>query len=266
MDERERDKFYSPPDPTEEDEEYELEPLDPAIASAEKRHAEHVAEQARASIDIDEVYREADRHRGEEIVENWIRNFHFRFHVKHLLFATAAAAIVVAAAKLNFLVPAAMFLLIASIAGLYLYLNWQDSKQQAEAEAKREELFAKRREQLQSIGKAPAGAEPQRSNEPDTSAAMPPDPAADMWTEAPEPEPFRIRFSVRSLLIAMTVAAVSLGMISILGSGPMATILGLIAVAGLVVHALGFEPSQPVILGWWFILLLYVLLTIAGAV
>ena len=85
-----------------------------------------------------------------------------------------------------------------------------------------------------------------------------------MWTEAPEP--FRIRFSVRSLLIAMTVAAVSLGMISVLGSGPMATILGLIAVAGLIVHAFGFEPPQPVIFGWWFILLLYVLLTIAGAV
>jgi hypothetical protein len=266
MDERERDKFYSPPDPTDDDEEYELEPLDPAIASAEKRHAEQVAEQVRASIDIDEVYREADRSRGTEIIENWARNFHYRFHIKHVLFATAAVVIAIAAAKLGYLVPAVMILIIGSIAGLYLYLNWEERKQQAEADAKREELFAKRREQLQSIGKAPAGAEPQLSNEPDTSAAMPPDPAADMWTEAPEPEPFRIRFSVRSLLIAMTVAAVGLGLISVLGAGPMATILGLIAVAGLVVHALGFEPSQPVIFGWWFILLLYVLLTIAGAV
>jgi hypothetical protein len=46
----------------------------------------------------------------------------------------------------------------------------------------------------------------------------------------------------------------------------MATILGLIAFAGLVVHAVGFEPQQSVVLGWWFILLLYVLLTIARAV
>jgi hypothetical protein len=45
MDERERDKFYSPPDPTDDDDDYELEPVDPAIASAEKRRAEHVAEQ-----------------------------------------------------------------------------------------------------------------------------------------------------------------------------------------------------------------------------
>jgi hypothetical protein len=266
MDERERDKFYSPPEPTDDDEEYELEPLDPAIASAEKRHAEQVAEQVRASIDIDEVYREADRSRGTEIIENWARNFHYRFHIKHLLFATAAVVLAIAAAKLNYLVPAVMILILGSIAGLYFYLSWEDRKQQAEAYAKRQELYAKRREQMQSIGKAPAGAEPQRPNEPVTSAAMPPDPAADMWTEAPEPEPFRIRFSVRSLLIAMTVAAVSLGMISILGSGPMATILGLFAVAGLIVHALGFEPPQPVIFGWWFTLLLYVLLSVVGAV
>jgi len=266
MDERERDKFYSPPDPTGDDEEYELEPLDPAIASAEKRHAEQVAEQVRASIDIDDVYREANRHRGEEIVENWLRNFHYRFHIKHLLFATAAVVIAIAAAKLNYLVPAVMVLIIGSIAGLYLYLSWQDSKQQAEAEANRDKLYAKRREQMQSIGKATAGAETKQTIEPVRPVAMPPEAGADMWTEAPEPEPFRIRFSVRSLLIAMTVAAVSLGMISVRGSGPMATILGLIAVAGLLVHALGFEPPQPVIFGWWFILLLYVLLTIAGAV
>jgi hypothetical protein len=182
------------------------------------------------------------------------------------LFATAAVVIAIAAAKLGYLIPAVMILILGSIAGLYFYLSWEDRKQQAEAYAKRQELYAKRREQMQSIGKAPAGAEPQRPNEPVTSVAMSPDSAADMWTEAPEPEPFRIRFSVRSLLIAMTVAAVSLGMISILGSGTMATILGLIAVAGLIVHALGFEPPQPVIFGWWFILLLYVLLTIAGAV
>ena len=96
----------------------------------------------------------------------------------------------------------------------------------------------------------------------------PPNEAADMWeAELPAAEPFRIRFSLRSLMIAMTVAAVSLGMIHFLGGpGPTATILGSIAFVGLIVLALGFEPPQSLILGWWFILLLYVLLTIAGAV
>jgi hypothetical protein len=68
-------------------------------------------------------------------------------------------------------------------------------------------------------------------------------------------------------MIAITVAAVCLGLIHFIGGpGPTATILGAISLIGLLVHALGFAPPQSIILGWWFILLLYVLLTIAGAV
>jgi hypothetical protein len=42
--------------------------------------------------------------------------------------------------------------------------------------------------------------------------------------------------------------------------------LGFIALFGLVVHALGLEPPGVVVLGWWLILALYVLLSIAVAV
>ncbi len=266
MDERERDKFYSPPVPPDDDEEYELEPLDPAIVNAEKRHAEQVAEQVRASIDIDEVYRDADRNRGTEIVENWISNFHYRFHIKHLLIATAVLTIVLAVAKLGYLVPAVFALVIGSVFGLYLYLNWQERKQQAEAYRKREELYAKRREQMKAVGKTPTAAAPPPSVEPPPVITAPSH-AGDMWEEPVPPEPFRIRFSLRSLVIAMTIAAVSFGLVRMLGGpGPTATILGFIAVAGLVILALGFEPPQSVILGWWFILLLYVFLTIAGGI
>jgi small-conductance mechanosensitive channel len=268
MDERERDKFYSPSDPTPDDEEYELEPLDPAIVSAEKRRAQEVAEEVRSSIDIDEVYRDAERNRGTEILENWARNFHYRFHVKHLLIATAVLAIAIAAAKLNFLIPGLTILIVGSIAGLYFYLNWQERKQQAEAYEKRQELYAKRRERFQAKGGTPADDEPLAPIElTPPPAASPPNEAADMWEEPPAPEPLRIRFSLRSLMIALTVAAVSLGIIQYFGGpDPTATILGSIAFVGLIVLALGFEPPQSMILGWWFILLLYVLFTIAGAV
>ena len=268
MDERERDKFYSPPDPTDEEEEYELEPLDPAIVNAEKRHADHVAEQVRASIDIDEVYRDADRSRGTEILENWVRNFHYRFHIKHVLIATAIATIVIAVAKLGYLGLTITTLVVGSIAGLYLYLNWEDRKQQAEAEAKREELYAKRRKQMQSMGKTAPSAEPLTPIElTPPSVVSSPNEATDMREADPEPEPFSFNFSLRSLMIAMTVAAVSLGMIHFLGGPvPTATILGAIAFVGLIALALGFAPPQSLILGWWFILLLYVLLSVAGAV
>jgi hypothetical protein len=66
-------------------------------------------------------------------------------------------------------------------------------------------------------------------------------------------------------MIAMTVAAVTLGMIGYFGGpGPTATILGSIALIGLVVQALGFSPPQAVVLSWWFILVLYVVFSIAG--
>jgi hypothetical protein len=94
-----------------------------------------------------------------------------------------------------------------------------------------------------------------------------PDAAPDMWTEPPPPEPFQLRFSMRSLLIMLTIAAVSFGLIRVLGGpGPTATILGFMAVAGLLVHALGFDPPQAVVLVWWSILALYVILSVAGAI
>jgi manganese/iron transport system permease protein len=78
---------------------------------------------------------------------------------------------------------------------------------------------------------------------------------------------FRFRFSLRQLLVAMTVAGVIFGVVSVLG-GPAntATILGFTALVGLVIHALGFEPPQFIVLGWWMILVLYVLLSIVTVV
>jgi hypothetical protein len=268
MDEPDRDKFYSAPDPTDDGEEYELEPLDPAIVDAEKRRAQEVAQEVRSSIDIDDVFRDAERSRGTEILENWARNFRYRFNIKHLLIATAVVAIMIAAAELEHLIPLLTVLIIGSIFGLYFYVTWQDRQQQAEADARREELYAKRREQLRAKGTATARDEPLAPIELTPPPAAPPtSEAADMWDAAPEPEPFRINFSLRSLMIAMTVAAVSLGIIHFVGGpGPTATILGSIAFLGLIVYALGFAPPQSLVLGWWFILLLYVLFTIAGAV
>jgi hypothetical protein len=265
MDERDRDKFYSPPNAAGDDEELELEPLDPAIVNAEQRRAQEVAEQVRASIDIDDVYREADRNRSEEIVENWIRNFKFRPQIKHIAYATAALTVLIAVSSLGPFFPTFAILTICCVGGLYVYLSWQDQKQQAEAYEKREAMYAQRRQQMQPRVAA-TSAEPEEPIE-EPVAARRPAAAPDIWTEPAPPEPFQFRFSMRTLLIAITIAAVSFGLIHVLGGPrPTATILGFMAVAGLLVHALGFEPPQPVILVWWLILALYVVLTIVGAI
>src|SRR5262245_25196021 len=81
MNDPDRDKFYSKPSapPDDDDADYELEPVDPEIASAEERRAKEVAEYVKTSINIDDIYREAERNRGTEILEDWARNFKFRF-------------------------------------------------------------------------------------------------------------------------------------------------------------------------------------------
>ena len=157
-----------------------------------------------------------------------------------------------------------------SVAGLYSYLKWEENKQQVEAERKREELYARRREQLRSQGSSATGQNVEgsaRTPVPPIPPTSPPSDTDDMWTEATRRKPFRLRFSLRTLIVAMTVAAVFFGLVRILG-GPAntATILGFIAVTGLVIHALGYDPPQPVILGWWFVLVLYVLISILGAI
>jgi hypothetical protein len=268
MDDRERDKFYSSSEPTLDDGEYELEPPDPTLVSAEKRHAKEVAEQVRVSIDIDEVYREAERSRGTEILENWVRNFHYRFHVKHALIATALVTIFIAIAKFGYLGLFVTALTVGSAAGLYLYLNWQDRKQQAEAYEKRQALYAERRKRSQAKSTTAEDDKllaPVELTPPTVRSSS--DEATDMWQEAAAPEQMPIHFSLRSLLVAITVAAVSLAIIQYV-SGPSSTamILGSLAFVGLVVHALGFVPPQSLILGWWLILLLYVLFSFAGAI
>jgi hypothetical protein len=79
-------------------------------------------------------------------------------------------------------------------------------------------------------------------------------------------EKLRLRFSLREMMLAVTAAAVIFGLIHALGgTANAATLLGFLALVGLVVHALGFEPPGVVVLGWWVILVLYVVLSIVAA-
>jgi len=81
MDDPERDKFYSVPETpsdVEDDEELELEPPDESV---DEHQRQAVRQAMHSRIDIDEIYREADRDRGGEILENWVRNFRFQFQI-----------------------------------------------------------------------------------------------------------------------------------------------------------------------------------------
>ena len=147
MDDKDREKFYTPPaPPADDDGEYELEPPDEAVTEHQRKATLAGIEKR---IDINEIYAEADRDRGSEILEDWVRNFRFRFQfqVKHLLIATALLAIVLTLFKLGMFWPTLVVLIMLGVAGLYTYLVWEEKKHQAEAARKREIVYAQRRAQ-----------------------------------------------------------------------------------------------------------------------
>jgi hypothetical protein len=269
MDSRERDKFYSKSDDDDDGADYELEPPDEEITAAAERRGKEAIEASRADIDIDEIYRDAGQRSSEEFLDGLLKNFklRFRFQISHLLILTAVLAIVLTLAKLQLLGVAVFLLIVFSVAGLFFYLQIQERKAEEEATRRREEMYARRRAQMQKTagGGAPV-ATPEHPLGPlpngDRTAV-----ASDETWHAPPRQGFRFRFSMAELLIAMTTAAVVFGLVHVLGSpSNTATLLGFVALIGLIVHAVGFEPPGVVVLGWWFVLVLYVCLSILAAV
>jgi hypothetical protein len=262
------DFVLTTPDNPDEDGELELEPPDPEVLAAEERRAKQSIHATHAAIDIDEIYREVDHDRSREILEDWAKDFRFRFRfqVKHLLIATAVLAIILTLYKLGALGTVMVILVMASVISLYVYLQLQERKQQQEADRRRQEMYARRRAFLENKLRPPSGEASAASAAPLASVPSP-IAADDEFAPVPERPQFRFHFSMLELMAAMTVAAVVFALVHLLG-GPSnaATVLGFLALFGLVVHALGFEPLGIVVLGWWLTLVLYVLLSVFAVV
>jgi hypothetical protein len=85
--------------------------------------------------------------------------------------------------------------------------------------------------------------------------------------ELPQREPIRIQFSLLQIFVAMTVAAVVFTLIQLVGGTQnAASMLGMIALVGLLIHAFGWDPPEMVVFGWWMILVLYIVLSIGAAI
>lgn len=266
-DDLDRDKFYG--SDVDDDAELELEPPDPDVLDAEKRRGEEAVAEVKRTIDIDEIYRDAEHSREVEILEGWLQGLRvkgagFQFQIKHLLYATALLAIVLTLIRLEILGTALVILLMIGVGALTLYLQWQEKKRRDEADRRRQRMYAERRAHLDRQRAHPSAA----TGEP--TPTVPKSPATDEFEEARQKAAkpaLRFQFSLRQLLIAMVVAATVLGLIQVLG-GPQnaATMCGMIALIGLVMHAVGVEPPEIVVFGWWVMLLLYVTLSIFAAI
>lgn len=264
-DDLDRDRLYSAgtDDADADDAELELEPVDPAVLAAEKRQAAEAIEAHRKAIDINEVYRDLDANRDSEILSDWLarlRSYRFRFQVKHLLVLTAVVALLLAVRGLLGIgfgsMIVVMFML--AIGGVSLVLKLEENKRQEDANRRRQKMYAERRAQQARAAGLPV--------EPDDELDESPPPAAPS-TPPPPTRAFRWQFSLGQLLAVMTVAALLLGVASFAGgTATIATLCGLAALAGFVVVALGYEPPEIVVFGWWMLLALYVVLSLFSAI
>ena len=85
-------------------------------------------------------------------------------------------------------------------------------------------------------------------------------------TEATPSREFRFSFSMKELFGAMTVAAVLMGLIQLVGgSHNAALVLGVVALAGLAIHLLGYDPPKVVVLGWWLLIVMYIVVSLWAA-
>jgi hypothetical protein len=76
-----------------------------------------------------------------------------------------------------------------------------------------------------------------------------------------------MRLSVGQWLAAGACAAILIWIVYAVG-GPQngAMLFGMMALAGLVVHAFGYDPPEVVAFAWWLMLVLYIVLGIFTAV
>jgi hypothetical protein len=265
-----RDKFYS--NHSDDDADYELEPLDEEILAVEKQRAEETIAASRTAIDVDQIYRDLDERQDGGVIGEWLRGFQsgfrggFHFQVKHLLIATAVLAIALTLRRLGQLLEFVSLATVGGIIGLYLYSQWKENQLRAEADHKREAMYARRRAYFDKSRPSDASLADEVTTA--TAATGPLTPSVDdAFHEALAKPKFRFQFSLKQLMTAMIVSAFILGLVRFFGgSAPTATMLGVVALGGLVIHAIGYEPPEIVVLGWWLLLVLYVLLSFAGVV
>jgi len=237
----------------EDDFELELEPVDPEIEEHQRRRAIQKTRAAEDSVDINALYSETHSGEPEDPVDFGEFKFKkFQFSIQHLLIITALLAVFMTVVELQNLFAAIAASIAASVAAGWWYVLRQERRQRAKKEVE--------------LAKFRANIAAQRAEQDGKYAPLP------GLEETPEEElrqqpKFDFSFSLKEMFGAFTVAAVLLGLMNILGGPNSAAMLfGLIAISGLVLNAVGFDPPRAVVLSWWLLLVLYLFISVWAAV
>ncbi len=239
-------------DPDDNDDELELEPIDPEIFTHQQKHIERQSREAEASVDIDQLHRAAEKSEPLDLEE--LENF--RFTTRHLLIVTALLSIVLTLCEITGYCTGLFLSVVLAIAGGYYFVHHREQRHAKEMDRRRRELeqqFAARR----------AGEEGKPLENSMGTISVDADAA---WGAANrEASTLRFSFSLKEFSGAFTVAAVVLALLSWITPGQLALMLGLTALLGLIVHGVGYDPPRVIILGWWLLLVLYLILGLWAA-
>jgi len=237
------------PDLPPEEDELELEPIDPEILAHQRKRGQRENDHAQAAIDA-ELTRQTESP-GNPISLNGLKEF--RFTTQHLMILTALLALVMAfcqgwGAWLGLFVTA----VIAISAGWYFTMRHERRQRHATDQRRRERDARKERKTVQDGEPHGAGGELGDENRsPGNDGRQEP---------AGERPDLDFSFSLKETLIAFTAAAMLLGLANLLDPGPTAFLLGMIALGGLAAQVAKWEIPSIVTFGWWLLLVLYLLL------
>ncbi|TWT76078.1 hypothetical protein Pla123a_28650 [Posidoniimonas polymericola] len=234
------------------DDDYELEAPDESVEQLARQRAAAEFRHATDSLEIDNAQRAME----ERHMLDPSDSFQFQFQTKHLLIATAVLAIGLTLAKLTNGFAVLMVGTTVALIITHWYLNRREQQRIDEAAARRAEVVRRSRERqaTENIGGPPTMYDEELEE-------------ADAELEAAVQESrFRLSFSFQDMMIAVTVAAVVMGIGAAIGAKALAVVLGLVAVTGLLTYAVGVQPPARVVMVWWVTLLLYIVVCVLQAI
>ncbi len=244
-------------DPANDDDELELEPIDPTILKHQQERTKRQSREAEDAFDINASYDDQNDPDDPIDLEQLKK---FRFTTRHLLIVTALLAMVMTMyIRLDGCMGLFVSGCIALGAGWWFVLR-EESRRLEKIAASREEIA-----QRLVSRRAVEDGKPVPTPLPKIEAKELEKLNADWQRENDAQPAFRFAFSMKELLITLTVAALILGFAQILGLQSAAMLLGFVALAGLLVQAFGVELPPLIVLGWWMLLVLYILLSLWGA-
>jgi hypothetical protein len=217
---------------------------------------------------VNEIYHEVEGRPDLEFGGVSANNFRFQFQIKHLLILTAVVAVGLTVAQMKIFGAVLAILALVGAGGALAYMDLQQQRRWAAAQRRFLEKYEKRRQFFE------RRLRPQAGNEQDAPTIYDDlnfgeGPGYAEWaTETSGARaPLRFQFSLWQLFLTVTIASLGLGLIYLMG-GPanVATLLGFIALGGLFIYAFGFEPPEFVVLSWWFVLLLYIIVSVGAAI